>query len=110
VKALSGITKQQAKTIVSLQTGVSVSNRSTPKSWSLYSSSHRSIKRKKIATNLEAALSVCASHFVPISVEVENVESGERETIDVKRYCSKEEKFTIEGRYHPLCKRSLFPF
>lgn len=73
VKALNDITNQQAKTIVSLQTGNSVACRSTP------SSAHRSVKRKSIATDLKAALSVCDPHFVPVSVEVENVESGEND-------------------------------
>jgi hypothetical protein len=83
VKALTDVTKKQAKTIVSLTTGKSVPRRPS-KSWNSYSASYRCVKRKSIATGIKAALSVCDQHFVPLSVDVENIQSGEKECIDLK--------------------------
>ena len=83
VRTLADITKQQMNTIVSLQTGKDITRRQTSKSWSTYSAAHRCVKRKSIAENIKAAMSVVDEHFVPLSVDIQNIESGEKETVEL---------------------------
>lgn len=83
MKILADITKQRMNTIVSLQTGKHITCRQTSKSWSTYSAAHRCVKRKSIAENIKAAMSVVDEHFVPLSVDIQNVESGKKETVQL---------------------------
>lgn len=84
LQSLDKVSKDQARTIVSLKTGKERSYKSS-RDWSSYSRSHQSVKRKNMITEVKAALSTCDSHFIPISVDVENVESGKVEKIDLQK-------------------------
>ena len=50
------------------------------KDWSSYSAPHTSVKCKRLVTDMKTALSGCGEHFVPLSVDVKNVESKRRLT------------------------------
>jgi hypothetical protein len=62
VKALRTISTEQAKAIVSLKTnrggGTGVRG-SSSRCWSSYSVPHRSVKRKRLVTEMKTALSFC---------------------------------------------------
>ena len=65
----------------------------------------QSRKRKRLLDDVKAALSVCASsHFVPVSVDMENVESGQGEKIDLRKGTfatqHQSKKFTDEDVAH----------
>ena len=103
VKSLKNVTIQQARTIVSLKTGKSPHRRSS-KRWSSYSSCHRSVKRKTVVSEIKASLSVCDDHFRPLTVDVENIESGEKEVIDLESgkflSCKEKPAFSTEDIEH----------
>jgi hypothetical protein len=85
VLSLGKVSKKQAKTIVALKTGKSRIHRSS-KQWSSYNRSHRSVKRKSLVNGVKAALSFCNDeNFIPLAVDVKNVESGKREKIDLTK-------------------------
>ena len=87
VKSLRTTTKKQEKNILSLKMGKTGNGRgSSSKCWSSYSREHRIVKRKQIVTDMKAAaLTVCDKHFIPISMDIENAESGKRETINMQK-------------------------
>ena len=87
VKQLRKVSTDQARTIVSLKAGRRENSRtSSSKNWSSYSRMQQSRKRKRLLDDVKAALSVCdSSHFVPVSVDMENVESGQGEKIDLRK-------------------------
>ena len=86
VKNLRAVSKEQARAIVCLKTGKSEKSRgSSSKNWSEYCPSHRSVKKKQLVTGIKAALSACDEHFSPLSVDIQNIESGEREVLDLTK-------------------------
>ena len=102
VSHLRKSSEKQAKIIVSLKTGRNEDSRgSSTKKWSEYSRPHQSQKRKRLANDVKAALSFCDSeHFIPVSVDVKNSESGKEEKLDLctgtftkqkKQPCTKED-------------------
>ena len=106
VKQLRKVSTNQARTIVSLKAGRSEnSHTSSSKNWSSYSRMQQSRKRKRLLDDVKAALSVCdSSHFVPVSVDMENVESGQGEKIDLRKGTfatqHQSKKFTDEDVAH----------
>ena len=77
--------KKQADTIVHLRTGRSEGGRGTSsKTWSQYSRQHRNEKKKILAANVQAALSFREEHWIPVTVELVNVETSCREVLNVE--------------------------
>lgn len=86
IKDLRAVSKEQARTIACLKAGKDEKSRgSSSKSWSEYCPSHRSVKKKQLVTGFKTALSAYDMHFTPLSVDVENVESGERARVDLTK-------------------------
>ena len=85
VKTLKSATKKQAKVIARLKTGREENSRgSSSKTWSQYSRQQQYNKRRNLAGGIQGALSFCEEEgFKPCSVEVENVDTGQHEVIDV---------------------------
>ena len=55
--------------------------------WSQYSRQQRCNKRRNLASGIQGALSFCEEDgFKPCSFEVENVDTGEHEVIDIAAY------------------------
>ena len=85
VKVLRKTAKKQAKVIARLRTGRLENSRgSSSKSWLQYSRQQRYNKKKDLAKNIQSALSFCEDEgFKPCSVEVENVDTGSHELLNV---------------------------
>ena len=85
VKTLKSTTKKQAKVIARLKTGRKENSRgSSFKSWSQYSRQQQYNKRKSLASSIQGAVSFFEDEgFKPYSVEVENVDTGQHEVIDI---------------------------
>ena len=84
VNELKRTNKKQAKAIVRLKTG-KTRRRSSFKVWTDYSRQHQSRKKRDLANDLQVSLmSVCENERLkPFSVEIENVDTGSRETLDL---------------------------
>ena len=77
---------KQANTVVKLKTGRSVKRRgpSSSKRWKNYCQQHQWKKKKELANNIQSALAFCDSDcFKPHSVEIENVNTGDYEVLDL---------------------------
>lgn len=85
VKTLKSTTKKQAKVIARLKTGRKENSRgSSSETWSQYSRQQHYNKRRNLASGIQGALSFCEKEgFKPCSVEVENVDTGQHEVIDI---------------------------
>ena len=85
VKSLRSSNKKQMKIIVKLKTGKSLKCRgSSRKQWTDYSRQQRHQKKKDLVTGIQAALSFCDDCFRPCSVELENIDTGDHEVVDVQ--------------------------
>ena len=79
------VMKKQADTIVHLRTGRSEGGRGTSsKTWSQYSRQQRNEKKKILAGNVQAALSFREKHWIPVTVELVNVETSCREVLNME--------------------------
>lgn len=86
--------------IARLRTGRLENSRgSSSKSWLEYSRQQRYNKKKDLAKNIQSALSFCEDEgFKPCSVEVENVDTGSHELLNVAcgTYSGMSEPTTVE--------------
>ena len=57
---------------------------SSRKQWTDYSRQQRHHKKKDLVTGIQAALSFCDDRFRPCSVELENIDTGDHEVVDVQ--------------------------
>ena len=84
VATFNSVVKKQADTIVHLRTGHSEGGRGTSsKTWSQYSRQHRN-EKKILAVNVQAALSFREEHWIPVTVELVNVDTNCREVLNVE--------------------------
>lgn len=84
VDALRGEVKKQAKEIAGMKSGNPMPQRHPKKSWCESSRQAKHKKKKKLANELLHATSFCEDNgFKPCNVEVENIETGTHETIDL---------------------------
>ena len=92
VSILTKTTKQQAKTISRIKTGRSETSRgSSSKLWTEYSRQQQHNKRKTLAKGIQGALSFCEDErFRPCTLLVENIDTGNREILDIN--CGKYSK------------------
>lgn len=104
VKCFGTVSRRQARTITALRLGRNEkASRTSSKNWSDYSRAHQSVKRKQIVAEMKAALSSSDQHFMPVSIEVENIESGEKESIDLL-------KGNFNKSYKPQPIQDISPF
>lgn len=85
VKTLQCTTKKQSKMIARLSTGHKTNSRGpSSKSWCQYTRQQQYNKRKSLASSVQGALTFCEEEgFKPCSVEIENVDTGKHEVIDM---------------------------
>ena len=68
-----------------LNTGKSLKCRGySRKQWTDYSRQQCHQKKKNFVTGIQAALSFCDDCFRPCSVELENIDTGDHEVVDVQ--------------------------
>ena len=84
VKALHKAQKESARALGRLRMGLAVDTRgSSSKPWQSYSRQHKSIKKKRLASEIKAALLSCSEPFQPVSVEVVNKDTGDKQFLDI---------------------------
>ena len=87
-RELRNMTKSQSKVMSQLLRNADCcsqkSRGSSSKHWNSYSRQQRNSKRKAYAQNIKAATSCCEGHFKPLSMEIENIDTGNREIIDLE--------------------------
>ena len=83
VGKLQKSSKQQSKVIARLRTGLSENSRKSSKPWSEYSRQQQYNRKRSVATSIQGALSFCKEEgFKPLLVEIENIDTGNREIVD----------------------------
>jgi hypothetical protein len=83
VGQLQKSSKQQAKVVARLRTGLSENSRRSSKPWSECSRQQQYNRKKSVATSIKGVLNFCKEKgFKPCSVEIENSDTGNREVVD----------------------------
>ena len=83
VGKLQKSSKQQSKVIARRRTGLSENSRKSSKPWSEYSRQQQYNRKRSVATSIQGALSFCKEEgFKPLLVEIENIDTGNREIVD----------------------------
>lgn len=100
-RILAKTTRKQAHVIAKLSAGKSLKARgSSSKPWQLLSRQRRAIRKRQLVADVQASLSVCdSSAFCPISLDVKNIHTGERESISLEkgrfsRKCAEEQRLS----------------
>ena len=79
------------------------------KQWQCYIKKQQSRKKKSLASEVRIALSSCSEHFKPLSVEFENKDTGDRESLDITHGCfSQSSPSTENGDDDDKVKFALF--
>ena len=86
IEGLRKTSKEQRSIITTLQKENRKGRGASSKSWNDFSVQHQRVKRKKFVSSVTTALSVVSDqHFVPVSVEVTQTDSGRREVVDLNK-------------------------
>ena len=86
VSSLRKVNESSTKTMNRLKRGLKENTRDgSSKPWQSYSKKHQTRKKRRLVSDIKEALSSCSEHFKPVSVDIENTSTGERQQLDITR-------------------------
>lgn len=104
------VNKQQAKVIARISTGRSSNSRgSSSKAWTEYSRQQQYNKKKGLAKGIQGVLSFCEDErFRPCTLELENIDTGNRETLDIDSGGYSKKEVSLSSNLHSALYDTVF--